>query len=385
LREATMGRNLRGVEALMESSSLLVNLADENKHTPLHIATGTDQPEIVRKLLSHKDIDVNPRSCKDLTPILMATRNGKIRALEVLLEDSRVDLDIFDPDGRTIEGLLGEGIKTPLDPGRIAIAHRLFKEARFRQGLKDGTLLRKKAVVFLINCRYSEESGITSLVGPAKDLDIAKQMFEAKGYKIHTLEDEANIEESINTLIDENEADFKELDVLQFIYSGHGIHQTTVEKGKEFGEDETNAEEYFKQKGHIGDCIVNTNGTFCSELMLSLLLSSAVNQQALIGLFFDMCRTETKKMFVKLNTPGLLKQIQGVGADIRIVKIFSAQLGQESAGRNSFLYRICKAIGESFHDGIKFSEMKGFQTEDQKCQIDYAGGENWDQRRWPLE
>ena len=133
---------------------------------------------------------------------------------KVLLEDSRVDLDIFDPDGRTIEGGLGEGIKTTLDPGIIVIANGLFKEARFRQRLKDGTLSRKNAVVFLINCRYSEESGMKSLVGPAKDLDIAKKTFEAKGYKIHTLEDEANIEESINTLIDEK------LDVLQFIYGG---------------------------------------------------------------------------------------------------------------------------------------------------------------------
>ena len=94
------------------------------------------------------------------------------------------------------------------------------KEAQIRQRIRDGTIVRRKAVVFLINCTYSPQSGFESLEGPANDLDIAKQMFEGKGYKIHILEDKESIEDSINNLIDENETEFKELDVLQFIYSG---------------------------------------------------------------------------------------------------------------------------------------------------------------------
>ena len=72
----------------------------------------------------------------------------------------------------------------------------------------------------LLCCTYSTHSGFKSLEGPANDLDITQHMSEAKGYKIYILEDKANVEDSIITLIDKNESEFKELDVLQFIYSG---------------------------------------------------------------------------------------------------------------------------------------------------------------------
>ena len=78
---------------------------------------------------------------------------------------------------------------------------------------------------------------------------------------------------------------------------GHGIHQTTVEKGGDFGEDDTG--EYFHQEGQLGDCVVNTNGELCSELMLSFMLSTAVNEDAHIGIFMDMCRTENKVLYIK--------------------------------------------------------------------------------------
>ena len=90
-------------------------------------------------------------------------------------------------------------------------------------------------------------------------------------------------------------------------------------------------------------------------------------------------------MFLKIDILDIQKNIQKKGADNRIVKIFSSLPGQISKGLNSFLYRICEAISESYPDGVTFSEMKGFQSKKQKCQIKYEGGENWDQRQWPLE
>ena len=60
---------------------------EKNQHTALHIATINDQPEIIRSLLQHADIDVNPHNVKGLTPILMATKNGYINALEVFIVD----------------------------------------------------------------------------------------------------------------------------------------------------------------------------------------------------------------------------------------------------------------------------------------------------------
>ena len=130
-------------------------------------------------------------------------------------------------EGQSLRELVGTGLPYKFgEPETKRALHILKdvekrkKEEQIRQRIRDGTIVRRKAVVFLINCTYSPQSGFESLEGPANDLDIAKQMFEGKGYKIHILEDKESIEDSINNLIDENETEFKELDVLQFIYSG---------------------------------------------------------------------------------------------------------------------------------------------------------------------
>ena len=102
LREAAI-RNTPLIQALLTEPRLQVNLAgsigqisislkafkqisdEKNQHTALHIATINNQPEMIRSLLQHADIDVNPCNVKGLTPILMATRNGYINALDVIV------------------------------------------------------------------------------------------------------------------------------------------------------------------------------------------------------------------------------------------------------------------------------------------------------------
>ena len=83
-----------------------------------------DDASIVRKLLRHTDIDVSPVNKTGLTPIIMATKKGKIKALEVsifislqtranpkplqaLLEDPRINPDEVDEEGNNLEDLIG--------------------------------------------------------------------------------------------------------------------------------------------------------------------------------------------------------------------------------------------------------------------------------------
>ena len=49
----------------------------------MHTATATDVPTIVQKFLDHRSIDVNPVSKTGLTPVMEATKNGKIESLKV--------------------------------------------------------------------------------------------------------------------------------------------------------------------------------------------------------------------------------------------------------------------------------------------------------------
>ena len=61
-------------------------MLDKYDFTALHVATANNQPEIVRKLLAHPDIEVNLKGGKNkLTPVMMATRRGKMQALEVII------------------------------------------------------------------------------------------------------------------------------------------------------------------------------------------------------------------------------------------------------------------------------------------------------------
>lgn len=90
------------------------------------------------------------------------------------------------------------------------------------------------------------------------------------------------------------------------------------------------------------------------------------------------------KIFVKTDTFELKRTINKNRADLRIVKIFAAQLGQQSKGINSFFHRICSAIQESSPEGIKFGAMRSFEREFQHCQIEYAGGMGWGDKIWPL-
>ena len=108
----------------------------------------------------------------------------------MLLKDSRVDLDVIDAAGRTVEMMLGENKK--LGPQKIEKANKLFGKARETQDLQDTndtTFLRKRIAVFVINSQYRHESGLQSLVGPLKDLEIGKKLFETKGYTIHIMKD----------------------------------------------------------------------------------------------------------------------------------------------------------------------------------------------------
>lgn len=75
-------------------------------------------------------------------------------------------------------------------------------------------------------------------------------------------------------------------------FTGHGIHKTLAEKGTPVTENTEEAQ--YNQEGEYGDCIVNTDGSLCSELVVSMVIASSLKKDAKICLFLDMCRTEGK-------------------------------------------------------------------------------------------
>ena len=56
----------------------------------------------------------------------------------------------------------------------------------------------------------------------------------------------------------------------------------------------TKNENYYNQKGELGDCMVGTKGTLFEELFLSWQVSEELKKDASMCFFYDMCRNEEK-------------------------------------------------------------------------------------------
>ena len=201
---------------------------------------------------------------------------------QVLLEDDRVDLDIEDPDGKTLENML------PKD--HMGSARSYFLDARQRQGIRDGTIRRNKWALLIINCDY-QKSTLNSLEGPRHDLKLAEKVFRDKGYQIKIVMDSLDIfGDVMDWMVDEKVKE--STDVFQLFFSGHGLHKTTAEKGIRRNYNSEKAD--YGQEGELGDCLVNSDGTYCEELLLSSSVSKELGENAKLCFLYDMCRNETK-------------------------------------------------------------------------------------------
>jgi len=67
--------------------------------TFLHIASHQDNPAIVRLLLAHPRIDVNPKDDHGWTPFFTACNENSLASLKLLLEDPRTKINELSHDG----------------------------------------------------------------------------------------------------------------------------------------------------------------------------------------------------------------------------------------------------------------------------------------------
>jgi len=271
---------------------------------------------------------------------LSASINGNTNVLEVLLEHPHVEFDLVDEEGNTLKDLLNQ---TDLDKPEKRNILNMFEAAMRRKGTKN----RKKAAIFVINWKYQDRH-YNDLLGILDDVKIVKEVFKNRGYHVRVLENSKDIDSDVCNLLEKDE-EFKNCarDAFQFIYMGHGIHKIMAEK-HERGNHHIN---------ELGDCLVNVDGSLCSELELSLSIAQELPESTTMCFLYDMCRVETRGVKTEINTFRFKKEFADLGGDERTVKVFSAGLGQEAADKNSFLNRLCKEASTTFH-GVKFRDMR---------------------------
>jgi ankyrin repeat protein len=96
---AALCGDVEAMIALLSTGKIDVNQPDNRGHTALSLAAGNKVPrqlEVMRLLLSFKDILADVRDCEGRTPLLLAANNGDLRAVRHLLATGLVDPEAVD-------------------------------------------------------------------------------------------------------------------------------------------------------------------------------------------------------------------------------------------------------------------------------------------------
>ena len=125
-----------------DSSTLNVNLRNEDGDTPLHVAAVTGDVRFVTALLECTEIECNPRNNKNETPIDTAARGGNLDVVEALLKCKEVADSNLE---QALENATQEGHAAVVE----AINNHNNKRKRKRNDENEGERPKKRARVGL--------------------------------------------------------------------------------------------------------------------------------------------------------------------------------------------------------------------------------------------
>ncbi|MEX0961452.1 MAG: ankyrin repeat domain-containing protein [Simkaniaceae bacterium] len=94
LHYAAKDKNYQLVKELLTRKDIDVNLQSKAGRTPLMLASGNGSFEIVQELLTRKDIDVNLQTKKGSTALTIATKRGFEKIVEKLQQAALKDSPI---------------------------------------------------------------------------------------------------------------------------------------------------------------------------------------------------------------------------------------------------------------------------------------------------
>lgn len=106
--------NIEEITEIYFNSSMrnYINYPNQLGMTPLNTAVSNGCYPVVKKLLTHPDIDINRQNPDGTTPIMEAMIMGRMAIFMLLTEDPRIDWDITQEDHRTIQELAFDNDQT---------------------------------------------------------------------------------------------------------------------------------------------------------------------------------------------------------------------------------------------------------------------------------
>ena len=180
----------------------------------IHTATMCDNGTALNLLLNQDDININIQTSRGESPLVMASKNAKMEALEILLEDDRIDVELRDQDDKTAEDYFPSSA-TEIERNKASI---LFQRARARG---QQTTKGSKLAILVGNKNYT--NGMADLAGAWQDLEAVEEVLVQGGYVIHKIVDSEDILDDIGTVMTGIKAD----SVLHFQFLYAGIWQSS--------------------------------------------------------------------------------------------------------------------------------------------------------------
>ena len=125
--------HLNIIDIFLNHPKINLNLGNDDE-SPLYIACKCGKYEIVKKLLSFSEININIEKKSGVTPLYITCQYGFLSIVELLLEDKRIDVN-----KRRICG--ADSFFISCEKGHYDIINRLLKDSRIdvNRRRKDGT------------------------------------------------------------------------------------------------------------------------------------------------------------------------------------------------------------------------------------------------------
>ena len=106
LHAAVFWGDIEGLKLLLNVPGIDVNILDKNGQSVSHCSVDIGDIEGLKLLLSHPSLTALTLNQKDKwgdTPVMLAVRRNRLKQLELLAADLRVDLDTTDKWGKSLE------------------------------------------------------------------------------------------------------------------------------------------------------------------------------------------------------------------------------------------------------------------------------------------
>ena len=214
MRQAITKKQYREMEDILRDQRYSPDaVGGTDARSNLHTAAQRNDERAINLLLGQRHVDPNIETQDGLTALMVASKSGKLEALEALLADMRVDPErtnhedqtardiFFTPDGSTVK--------------RVK-AMKLFQDRERRLAVVGK---EAKLAILIGNSHYRKETGLEDLEGAEEDVTEIKALLETYNYTIFTFKDSENLIQDIFGVMEKIPAG--SIKYLQFFYAGN--------------------------------------------------------------------------------------------------------------------------------------------------------------------